>query len=305
MTVNEEAHVAIQRILGELLSKGISYPRSRRDASTLLFHSSKPSTSHQYASPLLHNGRSGMPLLQEERLRTLPYHKPEFPSNSMGPFHGPIDDGAASLLPKGSISHIRLASYGSVQYFCQSPSKTLWLLWPPTDANLAWFSLHVTLIPNLRFTLRAIQGLEGMQLFYQDHTSERSQSSTKEAEVRVWATAPGCLYACLQLNDAQCCASIPMWVPSLLEDSLRALDWGVRWLLMHARDFLPAVVEEPRKFIESELDGWTKAVGELGMEIEERVKDDIERKVQDAREFLKVITRQVATLYPPLGTCAT
>ena len=74
---------------------------------------------------------------------------------------------------------------------------------------------------------------------------------------------------------------------------------------MHARDFLPAVVEEPRKFIESELDGWTKAVGELGMEIEERVKDDIERKVQDAREFLKVITRQVATLYPPLGTCAT
>jgi hypothetical protein len=77
-----------------------------------------------------------------------------------------VDDAGwvSTWTPPAAISHTHMDYYGSMQYTIHFYGKKLWILWPPTQRNLAWFSLRHKKRADANLTLDCIRNLEGLQL---------------------------------------------------------------------------------------------------------------------------------------------
>jgi len=71
-----------------------------------------------------------------------------------------------TLTPPWAIIHTHMDYYSCNQYMVHLFGHKIWLLWPPTEKNLAIFGLHHMQLPNSDTTLRCIQELKGLQVFY-------------------------------------------------------------------------------------------------------------------------------------------
>ncbi|KAF8798134.1 hypothetical protein BYT27DRAFT_7026565, partial [Phlegmacium glaucopus] len=92
--------------------------------------------------------------------------------------------------PPAAISHTHMDYYGSMQYMVHLHGKKLWILWPPTPKNLAWFSLRHKKRADANLTLDSIRHLDGLQLHFLDDVETR------------FVIKPNVLHACLSFRTS-------------------------------------------------------------------------------------------------------
>lgn len=123
----------------------------------------------------------------------------------------------SSWTPPGAISHTHMDFYGSTQYFIHISGEKLWLMWPPTERNLEWFSLLHKQPWTPHRTLECIEKLEGLQLLYND------------SPLTPFILKPNTLHACISLSS--CIHSgMRLWSLSSFDVSSLLMEWGIEWI---------------------------------------------------------------------------
>ncbi|KAJ6562026.1 hypothetical protein B0H19DRAFT_1259647 [Mycena capillaripes] len=77
---------------------------------------------------------------------------------------------AAGLCPRGWVSGLHIDHCSLAQHFVHCGGEKLWLTWPPTARNLAWWGHHHPVVLDFQQVLIAIEKLEGLQVV---HIQER------------------------------------------------------------------------------------------------------------------------------------
>jgi len=132
--------------------------------------------------------------------------------------HVQSDEGwVSSWTPPGAISHTHMDFYGSTQYFVHISGEKLWLMWPPTERNLAFFStLHKQPWKADR-TLKCIEMLEGLQLLYND------------SPLTPFALKPNTLHACVSFSSS-IHSGIRVCSLPYFDLSYSLIEWGIGWI---------------------------------------------------------------------------
>lgn len=126
-------------------------------------------------------------------------------------------DWTSTLTSPGCITHPHVDYYGSRQYLVHFKGDKLWLLWPPTEKNLAWYRERHLGVMDHRRTLLAIRELEGLQtcLF----------SGVEEAFV----LNPHVIHACISISVCGH-SGVPTCQLSHYGQSVPFMKWGVDWI---------------------------------------------------------------------------
>jgi len=74
---------------------------------------------------------------------------------------------SSTFCPPGAITDLHWDYHGGSQVLMGISTNKLWLLWPPTEKNLSWWSKHNLRPTTSSATLEAIHHLEGLTLLYQ------------------------------------------------------------------------------------------------------------------------------------------
>jgi hypothetical protein len=158
-----------------------------------------------------------------------------------------VDDAGwvSTWTPPAAISHTHMDYYGSMQYTIHFYGKKLWILWPPTPQNLAWFSLRHKKRADANLTLDCIRNLEGLQLNFLD-----------DAEAR-FVIKSNTLHACLSFGSSAHTAT-RVWSYSHFDQSYFIMEWGLQWLggLYISRSQSRAEMTEEADSLKDEMEKW-------------------------------------------------
>jgi len=124
---------------------------------------------------------------------------------------------ASAWTPPGAITHTHMDFYGSMQYFIHLYGNKLWLLWPPSEKNLAFFSTLHKQTASTNRTLECILHLEGLQLLYHDSSPAP------------FILKPNTLHACISFTSS-IHAGVRIWSVPSFDISLSIMEWALRWI---------------------------------------------------------------------------
>ena len=153
---------------------------------------------------------------------------------------------SSTWTPPGAISHTHMDFYGSMQYFFHLSGDKLWLLWPPTENNLEFFStLHKqTAGPNR--TLECILHLEGLQLLYQNSAPSP------------FILKPNTLHACISFTSS-IHAGVRIWSVPCFDISLSIMEWALNWMKGNSGLTRSELLDEADS-LQSEIETWSLLV---------------------------------------------
>ena len=127
---------------------------------------------------------------------------------------------SSSFCPPGAITDLHWDYHGGSQIILGISTKKLWLFWPPTEKNLAWWSKHNLRPTSSSTTLEAIHNLEGLTVLYQ-----RGRQA--------FFMPPFHIHAVLTF-EVSAHSGTPVWDYNTWKDTARRVtEWEVAW----ARDY--------------------------------------------------------------------
>jgi hypothetical protein len=127
------------------------------------------------------------------------------------------DGWSSTWTPPGAITHTHMDYYGSMQYFIHLSGHKLWLLWPPTENNLAFFSTLHKQTAGINRTLECILHLEGLQLLY------------NESSLSPFILKPNTLHACISFTSS-IHTGVRIWSIPSFDISLSIMVWALEWI---------------------------------------------------------------------------
>lgn len=123
---------------------------------------------------------------------------------------------ASTLCTPGSMTDTHMDYHGPSQLMVNSThAEKLWLIWPPTDDNLSWWSSHHTRLAPEDATLEAMAHLEELQVFH-----------CKAGEAFV--IPPYTFHAVLTMQ-VSAHSGVSFWSYDYLDETMRGLRWEVEW----------------------------------------------------------------------------
>lgn len=192
-------------------------------------------------------------------------------------YYVPKQPWTTTYTPAGAITHTHMDFYGRHQYFVHLFGKKLWLLWPPTPGNLEKISKYHTHLPQPDTTLRCIDELEGLQLYYA-HKEE------------VFVLGPNVLHACISFTMSAHTGTW-LWNSENVEKSLGLIRWGIDWLKsVYGADGPKAAYEMELQTVERDIEGWESFFG----------KGDVQGEFEEAKaqlSFQKDLLSGVKKMY--------
>jgi hypothetical protein len=118
--------------------------------------------------------------------------------------------------PAGCITQTHMDGIGSSQYIIHFSGKKLWLFWPPTEANLNFYSpFHLQLSPE-DLTLHSIRNMEGLEVYYLEDT------------VEAFVVPPNYLHAVIAITTSAH-SGVRFCGYDHFEESFRMMSWMMTW----------------------------------------------------------------------------
>jgi hypothetical protein len=127
----------------------------------------------------------------------------------------------SAICPAGTLTDIHKDYSGSGQFMISVEGRKLWLIWPPTEKNLKWWTAHHTRTATATLTLDAINNMEGLELLL--HEGQES-----------FLILPYYFHAVLTFEASAHCGS-PIWRLDWWQEIAKAaMEWEYLWAKDHA-----------------------------------------------------------------------